>query len=345
MTGSLRAAQFTTDTLPRRVRYDAWRHLISAVFEPTMPNGHLRKDLRAEANVAYFGNALVVSTTAEAQHFTRSHRLIAAENLDHYLVQVYRAGVCEGTYGDVRNIVYPGDIKIIDLARPFHTFNTDFDNITLTLPRAALAPLLANPDGLHGTVLHRDTAEARLLAAHIEELAVSAAKLDTTVGHAVAAATLRLVAACLGPATQARDDIACHHAAAETETIRQYIDRNLASPALSPDSLAQWFRISRAQLYRAFPEDGGVQAYIRTQRLRRCFQAIADPTHAGRGIGEIALSFGFVSEAHFSRVFRQTFGLKPSEVRAQASMPPEVGAHSFISDWMRQLGRSPLPTV
>ena len=195
MPEALRAAQFTTDTLPRRVRYDAWRHLISAVFEPTMPNGHLRKDLRAEANVAYFGNALVVSTTAEAQHFTRSHRLIAAENLDHYLVQVYRAGVCEGTYGDVRNIVYPGDIKIIDLARPFHTFNTDFDNITLTLPRAALAPLLANPDGLHGTVLHRDTAEARLLAAHIEELAVSAAKLDTTVGHAVAAATLRLVAA------------------------------------------------------------------------------------------------------------------------------------------------------
>ena len=136
-----------------------------------------------------------------------------------------------------------------------------------------------------------------------------------------------------------------HHAIATDETIRRYIDRHLTSPDLTPETLARQFRLSRAQLYRTFPDDGGVQAYIRTQRLRRCFQTIADPAHAGRGIGDIALSFGFVSEAHFSRVFRQTFGLKPSEVRTQASMPPEVGAHSFISDWMRQLGRSPLPTV
>ena len=164
MPDGMRAAQFSTGALARQVRYDAWRHLISAVFEPTLPNGQRHEDMRAEASVAYFGNALVVSATAEAQHFTRSPRLIAAEGLDHYIVQLYRAGTCEGTYSDVRNIVHPGDIKIIDLARPFHTFNTDFDNISLTLPRAALAPLLANPDGLHGAVLHRDTAEARVLA-------------------------------------------------------------------------------------------------------------------------------------------------------------------------------------
>ena len=257
--------------------------------------------------------------------------MIAAENLDRYLVQVYRVGVCDGTYGDVQNKVYPGDIEIIDRARPFHTFNSDFDNITLTLPRAALAPLLANPDGLHGTVLHRDTAEARLLTAHIMELAASAAKLDTTTGHAVAA--------CLGPAAQARNEIAPRHAAATSETISQYIDRHLTPSALSPDSLTQRFRMSRAQLHRAFPDDGGVQAYIRTQRLRRCFQAIATPAQAGRGIGEIARSVGFVSESHFSRVFHQAFGLKPSEARAQAVAPPAVGAHSFINDRMRQLGR------
>ena len=109
-------------------------------------------------------------------------------------------------------------------------------------------------------------------------------------------------------------------------------------PATSRSSM------SRAQLYRTFPEDGGVQAFIRTQRLRRCFQTIADPAHAGRGIEEIALSFGFVSVAHCSRVFRQAFDLKPSEARAQAAVPPMVGAHSFISDWMRQLGHDPLKT-
>ncbi len=88
MPDGMRAARFTTGALPRQARYDAWRHLISAVFEPSMPAGHGCKDLRAEASVAYFRNALIACATAEAQHFTRSQRLIAAEGLDHYIVQV-----------------------------------------------------------------------------------------------------------------------------------------------------------------------------------------------------------------------------------------------------------------
>ncbi len=148
-----------------------------------------------------------------------------------------------------------------------------------------------------------------------------------------------MVAACLGPAPRVRDEAASHRAEATNATIRQYIDRHLTAPDLSPSSLARQFRASRAQLYRAFPDEGGVRAYIRTQRLRRCFQAIADPAQGWRGIGEIALSFGFVSESHFSRVFRQTFGLNPTDARAQALAPPATADDSFINDWMRHLGR------
>ena len=342
MPDGMRAAQFTTGSLPRQARYDAWRHLISAVFEPTMPTGHAREDLRAEATVAYFGNALIACAKAEAQHFTRSPRLIATEGLDHYLVQVYRAGICEGPYGDVQNVVRPGDVKIIDLARPFHTHNTDFDNITLTLPRAALAPLLANPDSLHGKVIQRDTAQARLLGSHLQTLAATAADLDPAGGHAVAGATLRLVAACLGPASHAREETVPNRTAATGEAIRRFIDANLTAPDLSPDGLARRFGMSRAQLYRLFPDDGGVLAYIRSQRLRRCFQTIADPTQSWRGTGEIALSFGFVSEAHFSRVFRQAFGLSPTDARNRGAEPPSAGASSFINDWMRSLGQTPI---
>lgn len=273
-----------------------------------------------------------------------ARRLIAAEGMDHYLIQVYRSGICDGTYGDIQNTVHPGDIKVIDLSRPFHTLNTDFDNITLSLPRAALGPLLANPDGLHGTVIHRNTAEAELLASHLRALGASAANLDLMAGNAVASATLHLVAACLGAAPQAREESGFYRTAARSETIRQYIDRNLTSSELSPETLARQFRMSRAQLYRVFPDDGGIQAYIRNRRLRRCFQSIADPVHAGRGIGEIALSFGFVSEAHFSRIFRQAFGLNPNEARSRGAIPPLIHEHNFLNDWMRQQGRDSINT-
>jgi len=138
----LPVAAFRTDALAPHTRYDAWHNLISAVFEPLLPDGRARADITAEASSVNLGQVLLVHAKAEAQHFRRTRRLIAKEGLDHYLIQVYRRGVCQGTYGDIQNVVRPGDVKIIDLAQPFATFNTDFDNTTLTIPRAALAPLL-----------------------------------------------------------------------------------------------------------------------------------------------------------------------------------------------------------
>lgn len=165
MAEALPVARFSSGALPRPARYDAWRSLVSAVFVSTLPDDHDHRDLRVRVNSINFGQALIFDIQADAQGFVRSPRLVATEQLDHYLFQVYRSGVCDGTYGDVQNTVYPGDIKVVDLARPFQTSNTDFDNITLTIPRVVLAPLLARPDALHRRVMTRHSAMNRVVAA------------------------------------------------------------------------------------------------------------------------------------------------------------------------------------
>lgn len=342
MAEALPTAQFASKVLPRRARYEAWRDLVSAVFVPTLPDNHGHRDLRAQVNSINFGHALIFDVQAEAQGFVRSPRLIANEQLDHYILQVYRTGVCNGAYGDVQNIVYPGDIKVVDLTRPFHTSNTDFDNISLTIPRDFLAPLLEDPDAMHGRVLNRHSAMTRVIAAHIRELADHAADLDMADGIALASATIRLVAAGLGANKRARDETRSYQTAAIGQAVRDFIERNLTSPTLEPDLLVRQFRMSRTQLYRLFEEDGGVFAYIRLRRLPRCFQLITHPLHPGRAIGEIAFGLGFTSEAHFSRLFRRTFGLAPSEARqagVAARMAVPASQASFINDWMRGLHR------
>jgi AraC-like DNA-binding protein len=60
---------------------------------------------------------------------------------------------------------------------------------------------------------------------------------------------------------------------------------------------------------------------------------------------EIAFALGFSSEAHFSRVFRSTFGLSPSDVRARAQATrvdasrPETAdvTDGGYEDWVREL--------
>lgn len=58
----------------------------------------------------------------------------------------------------------------------------------------------------------------------------------------------------------------------------------------------------------------GVTAYIRKRRLEAIHVLLNDPRDT-RSIGEIAYQYGFVSEAHFSRVFRQKFGFSPRQAR------------------------------
>lgn len=335
----LPVAEFTTAALTPLARYEAWRDLISAVFEPALPDGHQRHDLRAEVSSAHFGQVLLVNATAEAQHFSRSRRLIATENLDHYLIQVYRSGVCDGTYGEVQNTVRPGDIKIIDLAQTFRTFNTDFANITLTVPRTALAPLLDRPDAMHGIVLPREAPLARVIAAHIQELSTLAPQLTPIEGAALAAGTVRLVGACLGANPRSRDETRSYRLAAMGQAVRDFIGENVASPLLGPDLLARRFNMSRAQLYRLFAGEGGVAAYIQARRLKHCFLAITDPGQSRRRIGEIAFEVGFSSDAHFSHAFRRAFGMTPSEARAGAGLVRPPSRDTFINDWMRGLRR------
>lgn len=336
----LPVAAFDTAGLPPRARYEAWRTLISAVFEPSPAPGEDLRDMRAQARSVHFGQALLVEAAAQAQHFTRTRHLVATEGLDHYLIQVYRRGSCEGAYGEAENTVRPGDIKVIDLAQPFHSLNTDFDNTTLTIPRSALAPLLARPDRMHGLVLPREDPMARVIGGHIHALSETAADMRPAQAAGVAAATVRLMAACLGASPRARDETRPYRAAAVGQNVRAFVERHIASPLLDADTLAQHFGVSRRQIYRLFAAEGGVEAYVQARRLQHCRQALTDPSQAGRSIGEIARTLGFVSDAHFSRAFRRSFGVTPSEARAGAHLSRPAGYETFINDWMRDLHRS-----
>jgi AraC-like DNA-binding protein len=97
--------------------------------------------------------------------------------------------------------------------------------------------------------------------------------------------------------------------------LKHYVSQNLASPALTPDSLCQLFHISRRQLYRTFEREGGVLKYIRDKRLERAFNQLSEPVGKYRRVSQVAYSLGFNSTSHFSRVFRSVFGLSPREVR------------------------------
>ncbi|WP_322045880.1 helix-turn-helix domain-containing protein [Paraburkholderia sp. J67] len=274
---------------------------------------------------------------------SRSPRRIRADGLDGYYVQLQISETFKGSAGSQVVNVGPGELCVLDLTSPFALQVTTGDTICMVIPRTLLPAQAAR---LHGHALHGGM--IRLLADYLRSLRRNVTGLTPQELPNAQQATTNVLRACF-----ATTDDTLHEATVELDAllvnrVSGYIDRQLLSPDLSPDRICKDVGISRSRLYRLFEPTGGVMRRIQQQRLIRARDALLDPfgPHRKR-IGEVAWRHGFISEKHFSRLFKHTFGCTPSEAAAQArheqgsrgpvfdtGNPP---GHSCFGDWMREV--------
>lgn len=101
--------------------------------------------------------------------------------------------------------------------------------------------------------------------------------------------------------------------------ILDFIRSRLGDPSLSPGAIAAAHHISIRHLHRLFEQHGlRVVGWMRERRLERCRLDLADPGQHNLPIHAVAMRWGFVDSAHFSRVFRAACGVSPSEYRRLA---------------------------
>ena len=65
--------------------------------------------------------------------------------------------------------------------------------------------------------------------------------------------------------------------------------------------------------------DQSPQTFIRTLRLKHAGQLLRESTDP---VSEIAAQVGFLEPTHFSRAFKQQFGVSPSQYRAARGVRP-----------------------
>jgi AraC-like DNA-binding protein len=100
------------------------------------------------------------------------------------------------------------------------------------------------------------------------------------------------------------------------ERIKDYIAKNLRNPNLSVAHIAEALRYSPRYLQKAFERQGiTISSYVSQARLGRCYHDLQNPLLRNESITGIAFSWGFNSSAHFSRSFREHFGVSPHIAR------------------------------
>ncbi len=109
-----------------------------------------------------------------------------------------------------------------------------------------------------------------------------------------------------------------HRAAELSSRIEQFIETHLADPTLGPAEIATAAGVSVRHLHRVFSRKGRtVGDWIRERRLEHCRSDLEDSRLRQRTITDIAFYWGFSESAHFSRSFKQQFGMCPRTFRSQ----------------------------
>jgi AraC-like DNA-binding protein len=106
--------------------------------------------------------------------------------------------------------------------------------------------------------------------------------------------------------------------AARLELIKKDIFDRLGDPSLSVNFIARRQGVTPRYVQHLFETEGTTfTAFLRDRRLALAFQRLDEGT-TGMGISEIAFESGFADLSNFNRAFRRRYGVRPSDVRAEA---------------------------
>lgn len=97
------------------------------------------------------------------------------------------------------------------------------------------------------------------------------------------------------------------------ESLKAYIQKNYADPALSTGSLAKKFRISQSYLCHIFKEseNSNINAYLTGVRIEKADELL----RTDMSILEIATRVGYTDPHYFTKVYKKVKGISPSEMR------------------------------
>ena len=97
--------------------------------------------------------------------------------------------------------------------------------------------------------------------------------------------------------------------------VREYVDAEYCSNALSLESVAAYVHKTPAYISRVFKNELGCNFsdYLTEKRMRRAAQLLAQPD--GK-VYRIAAQCGYADTSNFIRVFKRFYGVSPAEYRA-----------------------------
>lgn len=272
----------------------------------------------------YSGERLRFAALRFSPHTTCSPRATGLRS--RLLVSLHREGVALVHQEGRETRIEPDDLFIIDPSRPFFIEAGNVLAHSLYIEHSALRAIMPEIE-LHTARQVRTTYGAGAVLRHtIDQLLAQTDRLSDLEADRLADALPFLIAASLAGTSPDTRPPPSRLRALHKQRIMGYVKDNLRNHEIDAAHIAAAISLSTRYIYELFEdEDVPLMKWIWQTRLERCRADLASAAMRSRSIGEIAFYWGFNDITHFSRAFRQRYGVSPRAFRKTAL--PQDAAH------------------
>ncbi len=307
--------RFSTLDSPSGMRFKVWRERLRHSFGDVSGSSRSGSEFTAWTERLSDGDLSVSHMHVDAQSIELPPDRVAdySRSTVHFVFPV--AGHFHIEQRGRNVILSPEKWGFYDPSIGFKSANDDpVELLVLAAPRTTMLGCTVGLEGRTAQCFSSETGSARVAKDYLASLLGARGVLSprtSTELIAVAAQLVRLsILENVGQPSKA------NQRALLRRRIQDYVERNLRDPDLSIDSIAAVHNCSKRYVHKIFSANGQTLGnYIRLARLERCRRDLSRAELTHLSITEIAFSWGFQHQAHFSRVFRDHFNVAPSRCR------------------------------
>ena len=308
---------YSTAGVPAGRRTSYWNEVYASRFAQVTFDPVSRENFQAELRTGAIGALELARVSYHAAEVERTRSHIDRTHQRRFSFVLHLRGRAVFTHYGHETVLDDGDFTLSDNAEPHHLrLHGPAEVIILRSPTDVLKRYLPSPERLCGLRLPAHEGFTSVAAAMMRSLADQLERgISPKFSQMVVRNVLEVMATSYAMVFE-KGVADCSIFGLRRVQARRFIEAHLDEPDLTVASVARALEVSPRYLCMLFtPDRETVSGYILRRRLEECARQLASSLWHGQTITQIAFACGFNSIAHFTRVFRQQYGVTPRQYR------------------------------
>jgi AraC-like DNA-binding protein len=309
---------FSTNGVRSPQKLDAWRDVLWQAFGPIEVNRNADEEFKGAVRTYRRAQLQFNEIHYSGQTLERTAQNIAAFDDEYYTFGRPTAGPLLVKQNGQEFTVESGCLILMNQTMPYSAASeTGYHAFSVSIPRSLLLQRTPHLRPFYKLAINDGSPRGALLSSFAEYLEKGIESWSETEAIFLREQMLDLIVLLM---INGKDG---QHSAYETsvkaahrERALAYIKHNHCDPKIDPKLIAATCGISVNYLHKLFQgEDTQIESMIYALRLETSKNMLLDPLHKEKTLQQIAYKTGFSHPSHFSRLFKEKFGMSPSEFR------------------------------